>query len=1099
MSYDNLDEFVRVRATPKKEEVFYSSGSDAGGDRPLPRKKLQGPRPTPLKTGIPLAALPPHRPPPPPPSERETVSDGEFDNYTSSFTGDFLGDTLILPPALESSETPCLQLLQDLYEAFSRKESAIDYDSLLPKIFEDRVPYDSEFQSRIEVKNFSILEREEIFGREYEKQKLLLELVRENNNGVQIPAIPILGPSGIGKTALAKLVYEDELVKESFELRVWVKVDGQEFNLHRAAQQILKSTMGMSCSLDDLNELDEMVRDTLHSYKCLIVFDEVDSMQNDSWIHIKQLWFNVVGLGSKILITTTSKDVSHLVSSQSFELSQLSRDAGWVLCTYLALGFADKLKDLSIAMAKNLEALCRGNPLLLKLVGSLMRFDYKISDVICLLDFSDSILSPSCDVAVVVLMCVWALDPHLRQCFAYCALFPKGCAMDKEKTIGMWIAHDLVKPSLGSNSLHSIADSYFHQLLCRSFLTDITCNQFGDITEFRVPGLIHKIMHHVASIVWKGKVGVIGSISEDAGQLSLASLLEGKLNPDHLQMLILSPRTYFDGSLDHSLLELKDLQSLDLSCSGIRSLPDGICALKELRYLNLSYSLIEILPDSITDLSQLQTIDLSGSYHFKSLPKGIRSLTNMSHLDLSLCDSLSYLPSGISSLTSLHSMPLFVLGKNHDSACLGELKLLNQLIGRLEIRHLENVREVSEAHDAKLHEKNLQYLKLSWNQNSEDCFKLLEHLLPNPHLKVLEITGYSGLRFPWWISSINSLIKISITDCGCKELPSLGQLPFLKELQLKGMMNIEIIDNDVYGDGHTDVFPSLEELGLYDMPRLLVWLGVGAGNSATHVFRMLRTLTVEECPQLRILPTLPTLPDLIVSDCNHRIISSLSSFSSLSSLLVKNLGLRTSFFGFNRLSSLKKLILFNIRVIDAPYIYMREFPALQHLGILHCDQPKDIILHDFIRLQKLHIVDCRNLTRVLFVPEVTTLFELVVEDCPKLYFSSISICSLYFPKKLIIRGSNKFILDTEDLKEIQLDYKNAVFSASSESKRDSLHISMLKETRRKLSAADEDKDLFLISHWNLSKNFSMLFMIGDWDFFDFYKVLFLFSWSYKYM
>lgn len=64
------------------------------------------------------------------------------------------------------------------------------------------------------------------------------------------------------------------------------------------------------------------------------------------------------------------------------------------------------------------------------------------------------------------------------------------------------------------------------------------------------------------------------------------------------------------------------------------------------------------------------------------------------------------------------------------------------------------------------------------------------------------------------------------------------------------MVNIEIIDNDFYGDGHTDVFPSLEELGLYDMPRLLVWLGVGAGNSATHVFRMLRTLTVEECPQL---------------------------------------------------------------------------------------------------------------------------------------------------------------------------------------------------------------------------------------------------------
>ncbi|KAH6809244.1 MAPK/ERK kinase kinase 1 [Perilla frutescens var. frutescens] len=1105
-NYDSWEKPVTVRAPSTKEEPLYSFGSDAGGDgdRPSPRKKILGPRPTPLRlTGKPPTVPSPHRPPPPSDAveERETVTDSEFDNYTSSFTGDFLDvvdvelDTII-------PESSFLHLLREICEAFNRKESAIDYDSLLPKIFDEREPYDSVLQSEVEVKDLSILEVEEIFGRKHEKQKLLSELmVRENNKGIQLSAIPILGACGIGKTALAKLVYEDEVVKENFELRVWVKVDGQEFNLHRAAQEIIKSTTGMSCSVDDLDVLDEMVKDTLHSYKCLIVFDEVVSMQNDSWIHIKQFWFNVVGLGSKILITTTSKDVAHLVANQSFELSQLSTYAGWVMCTYLALDSGDSIEDMPISMAKRLAALCRGNPLLLKLVGSLMKYDYMISNAISSLDFMENILMSSFDESVVVLMCVWAIPPHLRQCLAYCALFRKGCALNKERIIDMWMAHGLVKPSLGNNYLHGIGESYFHQLLSRSFLTDITYSQYGNITEFRLPGLIHKIMHNLAIIFWKGKVGVIGSISEDAGQLSIVSLLEEKINPDLLQMLILSPSTYSGGSLDHSLLQLKDLQSLDLSCSGIRNFPDDICALTELRYLNLSYTLIESLPSSIMNLSQLQTLDLSCSYHFKVLPKGICSLTKMSHLDLSLCDSLSYLPSGIRSLTSLSSMPLFVLGKDHDNACLGDLRLLNQLRGRLEIRNLENAKEISEARDAMLHKKNLQHLKLSWNQSSDDCLKLLELLQPNPHLKVLEITGYSGVRFPWWISSINSLTKISITDCGCKELPPLGQLPFLKELQLKGMVNIETIDDEFYGDGLTDVFPSLGRLGLYDMPKLLVWLG--AGRASRSVFRRLRTLTVKECPHLRILPTLPTLPDLIVSDSNYRILSSLTSFSSLSSLLIKDMELRMSCFGLNRLTSLKKLILFNIRDIDSSYIYMRELPALRHLGILHCHQLRDIILHDFIPLQKLHIVDCCNLARILFVPEVTTLIELVVEDCPKLYLSSISIGCLYPPRKLILRSSDHFIMDAEDLKEFELEYLSisgcpqlekqlgmepslishipcvilgnhedgkdfeyALLSASSESKRDPQKKSMFKDTGRKLSKVDENKDLYLISSWN---------------------------------
>lgn len=120
-----------------------------------------------------------------------------------------------------------------------------------------------------------------------------------------------------------------------------------------------------------------------------------------------------------------------------------------------------------------------------------------------------------------------------------------------------------------------------------------------------------------------------------------------------------------------------------------------------------------------------------------------------------------------------------------------ELGQLNLLRGRLEIRNLENVEKVSEARNAKLDLKNLQNLGLTWSQNADDCFKVLEYLKPNPRLNVLSLTGYMGDGFPQWLSSIKSLTKISITNCACKQLPSLGQLPFLKELKLNRMTNLE--------------------------------------------------------------------------------------------------------------------------------------------------------------------------------------------------------------------------------------------------------------------------------------------------------------------
>ncbi|KAH6816944.1 hypothetical protein C2S51_000547 [Perilla frutescens var. frutescens] len=893
------------------------------------------------------------------------------------------------------------QLIRDISKAVARTESAPPYENLIRKIFEDSFPPFAHAEVVPPIFVGDNFPYERVFGREQEKTYIVSKLIGSDETEIQLSVIPILGGSGIGKTTLARVVYEDESVKEHFELRVWVNVEDREFNLKHVARGILKSAMSMHCSLNDLGELDEMVIDCLQSQRCLIAFDGIESMSNDSWLHMNRCWFNFLDLGSKILVTTTSQDVTNLVSKQSFRLSQLSWYEGWSLSRYIAFDTSGGKRDIMPPMPENLAGVCPGIPLLLKVFGSLVRYDQKMRDLLSWVGLLPEI-QLGWDASATILLCLWGLPPHLRQCLAYCAIFPKRHVFNKEKIIDMWIAAGLVKPSMEENNLVDIGNTYFYQLLYRLFFTDITRDQYANIIEFRIPSLIHEVAEDVARIVYKEKLGLICSVGEDAAQLSLVSPYKS----EHPRTLILSPTLHVSGNLDHSLLDFQELRSLDLSCSGICNLSNNISELRELRYLNLSYTLIERLPDCITDLSLLQTLDLSWCYHLEVLPEGLRNLTLMSHLDLSRCESLSYFPSGIDFLTSLSSMPLFVLGKDRDCSGLRELGMLNQLEGKLEIRNLENVDDCFEAKDAELYQKRLQHLELSWSQKVDgDCFQVLELLQPNQQLKVLSLSGYMSQRFPQWISSINSLTKISIINCGCKKLPSLGQLPFLKELQLKEMINLRRIGPELYGDCIADVaFQSLEQLELYDLPKLLEW----SGASTIWAFLSLKSLTIEGCPRLRIRTSFPTLTDLVFSNSNEGMFYySSASFTSICSLLINDMEL-VYLVTFH---ALKKLILRNVHnsFLDLSLQgWKSTAPALEQLDILHCNKLIYMDISNLSLLKKLNVVDCQNLEGIeMQQAEDARLMELVFEDCPELVIAAISFKRLLYLRKLMVRNCSK--------------------------------------------------------------------------------------------
>ena len=72
-----------------------------------------------------------------------------------------------------------------------------------------------------------------------------------SSDGQSISVIPVVEIGGLGKTTLAKLVFNDARVVDHFELKCWVCVS-DEFVLKQLLIKIIRSITG-----DDCKDLDE--------------------------------------------------------------------------------------------------------------------------------------------------------------------------------------------------------------------------------------------------------------------------------------------------------------------------------------------------------------------------------------------------------------------------------------------------------------------------------------------------------------------------------------------------------------------------------------------------------------------------------------------------------------------------------------------------------------------------------------------------------------------------------------------------------------------------------------------------------------------------
>ncbi|URE08292.1 NB-ARC domain [Musa troglodytarum] len=715
-------------------------------------------------------------------------------------------------------------------------------------------------------------DRSNVVGRAEDCKRIVGALTTECETVPSV--IPIYGVAGVGKTALAQLVFDhfsekdrggnhpnpkrpsgDDKGKgpsvavgddEYVDLKIWVSLP-KDCDVITATKEIVDDITKKTCNDRSLNILHHRLKELLDGKKFLLVLDNFWAEDCGFWDTLRAP-LRYGAKGSKVLITTRSKVVSSRMTTQSVPpLEGLCESDCWALLRGLAFPHCEETVDPNLEeIGRKIVSRCQGSPLAAKSLGAILyeETDEEVWESIrqemwALEENNNEILSR-------LMISYRHLDYPLKQCFAYCSLFPNGYEFDEDEVVQMWIAEGLVQ-RIGTRKLEAIGGRYFDRLLWGSFF------ERSHKQKYRMPSLIHDL----ARLVSKNELLIVedGVLHDPPGQPRYASLFHPKQCPVTLEKLyayerLRTLRLYGEpkvGQVPKDLfLKLKWLRLLDLSNSDIEELPDSVGGLLLLRYLGLRGTGIRRLPESVSNLYNLKTLELSECDQLSELPKGTSKLVNLRHLRLHLDwekdADLNSMPPGIGRLTSLQTLSRFTVTADGDAG-------VANLMGKKYIRKLA-LRWTA------------QPLQISADENrrTNTHEQVADRLRPHTNLQHLWIVNYPGRTFPNWMDdrSFCKLETMRLSGCvECERFPSLGRLPGLKKLHVEKMDRLRNLGN-ILG------FPTLEVLTIRNMLILEKLFEVAAGEIPT-----LRELNLFSCPRLRELIPLPPTTMLEISECER--------------------------------------------------------------------------------------------------------------------------------------------------------------------------------------------------------------------------------------
>ncbi|KAM5558679.1 hypothetical protein ABKV19_020389 [Rosa sericea] len=474
------------------------------------------------------------------------------------------------------------------------------------------------------------------------------EAMNELMNALQddkVAAIGVYGMGGVGKTTMVKHVGEQAQKMGLFDhvIMAVVSQTPNTRNIQGALADLLRLTLVQESEIGRARRLQTEI---LGRKKILIILDDIWKTLDLTSIGIP--CYNELQIcNSKLLFTTRRLNVCHTMESQAkIHVNILSEDDAWNLFLKKARSSIQKSTPF-YEVARKVARECAGLPVALiavaRALGDKDFEDWKLAAR--QLEMSQPAnLDEEKDVFKCIKLSYDYLDSvDAKSCFLLCCLFPEDYDIPVEDLMSYGFGTGLFRHVNNTIEYARVrAHSVTRYLKASCLLLDGTEEGYvrmHDVIRDMAISIAFSVDGH-ASLVKTNCHLKDWSMDADEGYSAISLIksnickLPNKLVCSKLQILLLQknadireiPITFFQSP--------NDLRVLDLSNTGISSLPPSFSLLTRLQALHLDdcKSMIDI--SMLGKLKKLEILSMRRCYSIKKFPKEIGNLTNLRMLDL---------------------------------------------------------------------------------------------------------------------------------------------------------------------------------------------------------------------------------------------------------------------------------------------------------------------------------------------------------------------------------------------------------------------------------------------------------------------------------
>ncbi|XP_057502710.1 toMV resistance protein Tm-2(2)-like [Actinidia eriantha] len=448
----------------------------------------------------------------------------------------------------------------------------------------------------------------------------------------QVRAISIVGMPGLGKTTLAKKIYNSVRTRNSynstsyFDASAWAYVSGAP-NVIEILRNIAHD-LGLEEHKWKDNKLEINLYSFLNGKRYVIVLDDI--WDNQTWDKLKvSIPLNSKN-GSRIIITSRDKNVGiHVGGHNSLhELQPLSSNDSWDLFSKKLVHPLAYTNDTSLspgleAIGKRIVERCGGMPLAIVVTTSLLsckeKEEYAWRRVL------ESMGQDQNECFPILALSYEDLPAHLKPCFLYFGLYPEDHKISVDDIVRLWMAEGLIQASAGEE-LEDVGEDYINHMIARNLIQADKRGSNGRVRSCRIHDLFRSlcILEARKSNFFHVSSNMPTNSSERLRRVSTHSLI------DYLSLTQPIPKLYAMLSFNKSDREREptreDLQKFleDLIYVRVLRIDDihPVFFSKEfgnlinLTYLKLGGSSTRAkLPSTISCLKNLLTLDVRDCYH----------------------------------------------------------------------------------------------------------------------------------------------------------------------------------------------------------------------------------------------------------------------------------------------------------------------------------------------------------------------------------------------------------------------------------------------------------------------------------------------------